>query len=142
MEREGAAAPLPRFAPAARARQPCREAAGSRRRGTAEQGRLGAGPAARSGGLAALGVSSGFVADPQLTLFNAATQAQIDANNNWGGTTTLANAFKSVGAFDLPTTSTDAALLKQLEPGNYTVEVKPVTGTASGLGIVEVYEVP
>ena len=33
-------------------------------------------------------------------------------------------------------------LLKQLEPGNYTVEVKPVTGTASGLGIVEVYEVP
>jgi hypothetical protein len=93
-------------------------------------------------GLANVGVTSGFVADPQLTLFNAATQAAIDTNNNWGGTATLSTAFKSVGAFDIPTASTDAALLKTLEPGNYTVEVKPVTGTATGLGLVEVYEVP
>jgi hypothetical protein len=92
-------------------------------------------------GLAVVGVASGFVADPQLTLFNGRSEP-IETNNDWGGTTALSSAFTAVGAFPIPVHSTDAALLKLLEPGSYTVEVKPVPGTAAGLGLVEVYEVP
>ena len=83
----------------------------------------------------------GVVADPQLTLFNAAS-AKIGENDNWGGTAALTAAFTQVGAFALfSATSRDAALLATLQPGNYTVQVSGVGGT-TGLAIVEVYEVP
>ncbi len=83
----------------------------------------------------------GVVADPQLTLFNAAS-AKIGENDNWGGTAALTAAFNQVGAFALSgPASRDAALLATLQPGNYTVEVKG-TGTTTGLAIVEVYDVP
>jgi hypothetical protein len=90
-------------------------------------------------GLAAVGVTSGAVADPQLTLFNGSTK--IDANDNWGGTTALSAAFAQVAAFAIPANTKDAALLAALGPGNYSVEVKPV-GTGTGLVLVEVYELP
>ncbi|HUR59593.1 MAG TPA: immunoglobulin domain-containing protein [Opitutaceae bacterium] len=91
-------------------------------------------------GLAAVGVTAGFVADPQLALFNGAS-ARVGENDNWGGTVALRAAFNSVGAFALPTASRDAALAATLAPGNYSVEVKSVS-TAGGLVLVEVYEVP
>jgi sugar lactone lactonase YvrE len=81
----------------------------------------------------------GAVADPQLTLFSGETS--IGANDNWAGTAELTAAFSQVGAFPLPATSRDAALLATLSPGNYTVQVSGVGGT-SGVAIVEVYEVP
>ena len=90
-------------------------------------------------GLAAVGVT-GFVADPQLVLLNASQQA-IGDNNNWGGSTGLAETFRQLGAFTLPADSKDAALLVTLQPGNYTVQVSGVAG-ATGLGLLEVYEVP
>jgi hypothetical protein len=80
----------------------------------------------------------GAVADPQLTLFSG--QTSIGTNDNWGGTAALTSAFNSVGAFALPPTSRDAALVATLQPGSYTVEVSGI-GT-SGLALVEVYEVP
>ena len=79
------------------------------------------------------------VLDPQLALF--AGQSQIGANDNWGGGSALSTAFGLVGAFGLPTTSRDAALLVTLQPGSYTVQVSGVGGT-TGLALVEVYEVP
>jgi hypothetical protein len=79
------------------------------------------------------------VADPQLALF--AGQNQVSANNDWGGTPALRNAFSQVGAFALPLTSRDAALLVTLQPGSYTVQVSGVGGT-TGTALVEVYEVP
>jgi hypothetical protein len=46
-----------------------------------------------------------------------------------------------VGAFALPASSRDAALLVTLQPGSYTVQVSGVGGT-TGVALVEVYEVP
>jgi|GEM_PF-1341548 len=89
--------------------------------------------------LAAFGVP-GTVVDPQLTLFNSAS-VRIGNNNDWGGTAELTDAFANVGAFALPSTSKDAALVVTLAPGNYTAQVTGVNGT-SGVALVEVYEVP
>jgi hypothetical protein len=82
---------------------------------------------------------SGVVTDPQLVLFSG--QSSIGSNDNWGGSTELAGAFTQVGAFGLPATSRDAALLVTLQPGAYTVQVSGVNST-TGVAIVEVYEVP
>jgi hypothetical protein len=82
---------------------------------------------------------AGAVADPQLTLFSG--QTSVGTNDNWGGTAELTAAFTQVGAFALPATSRDAAILVTLQPGNYTVQVSGVGGT-TGVAIVEVYEVP
>ncbi len=88
---------------------------------------------------AAFGIP-GVVADPQLVLFGAGA-VQIGANDNWGGTVALTNAFGAVGAFALGASSQDAVFLTTLPPGNYTVEVTGV-GNTTGLALVEVYEVP
>jgi hypothetical protein len=89
--------------------------------------------------LGAFGVP-GTVVDPQLTLFNSSS-AKIGENNDWAGTPELTAGFASVGAFALPATSKDAALLVTLAPGNYTAQVTGVNGT-TGVALVEVYEVP
>jgi hypothetical protein len=62
------------------------------------------------------------IADPQLVLFNS-TAAAIGTNDNWGGTPALTAAFTSVGAFALPASSRDAAVLATLPPDGYTVQV-------------------
>jgi hypothetical protein len=81
----------------------------------------------------------GVVANPQLTLYSG--QTVVNSNDDWGGTAALTAAFNQVGAFMLPAGSRDAALLATLQPGNYTVQVIGV-GNTTGVGIVEVYEVP
>ena len=90
-------------------------------------------------GLAAVGLTSGFVADPRLTLF--AGPNRMDGNEDWGGTAALTAAMTQVGAFAIPTGSRDAALLATLQPGQYSVQVAAPAGT-NGLVIAEVYEVP
>jgi hypothetical protein len=82
---------------------------------------------------------NGVVADPELTLFSG--QTVIRSNDNWGGSVELSSAFSGVGAFPLPATSRDAALLANLQPGSYTVRVSGV-GNATGIVIVEIYEAP
>jgi hypothetical protein len=99
-------------------------------------------------GLSAVGVTSGTIADPKLTLFNSAN-ASLASNDDWGtpvGTgaataTQLTAAANSVGAFAIPAGSKDAVILVTLAPGLYTAQAAASTG-ATGLGIVEVYEVP
>jgi hypothetical protein len=81
----------------------------------------------------------GAVSDPQFTLFSG--QTAMTTNDNWGGGSTLGFAFASVGAFALPATSRDAAVLASLGPGNYTVQVSGFAG-ATGMILVEVYELP
>jgi hypothetical protein len=80
----------------------------------------------------------GVVADPQLAVFLGANQ--IATNDNWGGGAALSAAFTQVGAFPLPLSSRDAAVVATLAPGNYTVQVNGVGGT-TGIALVEVYEV-
>jgi hypothetical protein len=84
-------------------------------------------------GLAQFGVP-GTMPDPQLALFDGATQ--IDANDNWGGGATLAAAFVSVGAFALPAVSLDAALVRSID-GARTAQVR---GTVAGGVLVEAYD--
>ncbi|MDP3069352.1 MAG: immunoglobulin domain-containing protein [Opitutaceae bacterium] len=90
-------------------------------------------------GLTAVGVSSGFVADPRLTLLTGSTETA--ANDNWGGTPALAAAMTQTGAFAIPAASGDAALLATLPPGQYSAKVEAPAG-ATGLVLVEVYDVP
>jgi hypothetical protein len=91
-------------------------------------------------GLAAVGVGSGFVRDPRLVLYGRGGAA-LNGNDDWAGTTTLRNAFASVGAFALPDDSRDAALVAILPAGSYTVEVSSADNS-TGLALIEVYEIP
>ena len=84
--------------------------------------------------------AASVVADPKIELFDGASKS-IATNDNWGGTVALTSAFAAVGTFSFAPTSFDAALSATLQPGNYTVVVSPSTG-ATGIGLVEVYEVP
>lgn len=81
----------------------------------------------------------GVLVDPVLEVYRAGTAVPFATNDNWSGTqvTTLSN---QAGAFALQTGSLDAALVLNLEPGGYTVQVKG-KGTATGVAIVEVYEI-
>jgi hypothetical protein len=81
----------------------------------------------------------GVHADPRLVLYSGGTS--IGANDNWGGSAALSNAFASSGAFALLPTSADAAMMVTLPPGAYTAEVSGV-GSAAGAALVEVYELP
>jgi hypothetical protein len=89
--------------------------------------------------LATFGVT-GAIADPQLELFRGATP--IEQNDNWGGGSFLSTTFAQVGAFGFSdNASRDAVLLTTLEPGAYTVVITGVNG-ATGIGLVEVYDMP
>jgi hypothetical protein len=91
---------------------------------------------------------AGVIADPKITVINSAGTS-IASNDDWGtpvgtGAATAAQlsaAFTAVGAFNLTTGSKDSAVLLSLAPGNYTAQITASTG-ASGVGLVEVYEVP
>ena len=84
---------------------------------------------------------TGALADSYLQLFGGTSgTTQLAANDNWGGSTALINASKSVGAFSLSTTSLDSLLLVSLAPGNYTAQVSGVSG-ATGTALVELYDV-
>ena len=52
------------------------------------------------------------------------------------------SAFARVGAFPFDSgASKDAALLISLPPGSYTVQL-PASGSAAGVALLEIYEVP
>lgn len=92
--------------------------------------------------LAPFGVT-GTLADPQLTLFRG--NLPIGENDQWGSYETpyggIYEATRVAGAFALPPTSKDAALIANLPPGGYTVRVTGV-GDTTGVALLEVYELP
>ncbi|MBL9187655.1 MAG: matrixin family metalloprotease [Opitutaceae bacterium] len=90
-------------------------------------------------GLAELGVA-GVLADPVMKVLRG--DEIVAQNDNWGeqpGAATLAPAMAAVGAFPLRIGSRDAALLLDLPPGSYTVQVSGA-GDTTGVALVEVYE--
>ncbi len=90
-------------------------------------------------GLAGLGVT-GALTDPLLTLYRGSVE--VARNDDWqtaGNAAVLAAASRRVGAFPLPDSSRDAALLLTLPPGAYTAVVSGVAG-ATGIAIVELYD--
>jgi len=88
--------------------------------------------------LSSYGISS-VLSQPSLTLYNAAGIA-IASNTVWGGASALSSAMTKVGAFSLPTTSSDSAVLVTLPTGAYTVQVSGVNGS-TGNALLEIYEV-
>jgi len=90
--------------------------------------------------LANYGVT-GFLANPVITLFPGASNTAIQSNSGWGNSAALSTTFTQVGAFALNAGSNDAAMVVTLAPGQYTVQVTGV-GSASGIALVEIYEVP
>ncbi len=86
----------------------------------------------------------GLLADPQLALYRQGGTSPMEQNDNWLAASNSAQiglAAGQVGAFSLPPNSRDAALLVTLEPGTYTAQVSGV-GNATGVALVEIYEVP
>ena len=79
----------------------------------------------------------GFLGDPLLRLFNG-SGTQLQANDDWGGSVTLANAFAAVGLPPLAPDSKDAALLATLNAGNYTAQLTATSGP--GIGLMELYD--
>ena len=107
----------------------------------------GVGPA-----LAQFGIS-GVLATPQLVLYDS-TGMVIASNTGWGnasvaGTSTVVagiapatgSIMGSVYAFALPTGSADCAMLATLPPGTYTAQLNGTNGS-TGIGLVEVYNIP
>jgi hypothetical protein len=94
-------------------------------------------------GLAAFGVG-GVLADPRRRVYrNADLQAE---NDNWAAVavagTAAADAAREAGAFALAAGSRDAALIVALAPGAYTVQITSADGTATGVALIELYELP
>lgn len=92
-------------------------------------------------GEAPFGVA-GTLGQPVLTLFLGSRA--IASNTAWGSAPNAAEiraAARTVGAFPLPESSRDSALLVLLPTGAYTLQVSGAHAT-SGVALVEVYEVP
>ena len=82
--------------------------------------------------LSAFGVS-GALADPFLTIYNG-QGTPISSNDNWESTQKQA----LIDSHLAPTNSKEAAILTDLQPGNYTAVVSGVSN-GTGIGVVEVY---
>jgi hypothetical protein len=81
---------------------------------------------------------SGVLATPELTLFNQSSAA-IGENAGWGGSQALSAAFSNVGAFAIPATSADSAMLSSISPGGYTAQVTGMQG-GTGVALAELYD--
>ncbi len=83
---------------------------------------------------------TGTLADPTLQLFQG--EKLLDQNDDWGGSSTVAAAFSTAGAFQLNSpTSKDAALVVTLQPGVYSAIVAGSNG-GTGEALLELYELP
>jgi hypothetical protein len=92
----------------------------------------GSGPA-----LVPFGVT-GTLPDPQLQLYSGSNV--LGTNNGWGGSSQIAGAAASLGAFPWASSSShDSALLQTLLAGGYTGQISGQSGD-TGVSLVEVYD--
>lgn len=93
-------------------------------------------------GLRGFGVGDA-VSDPVLTIFQGAEV--FATNDNWGDNRQpprIVLTSQQVGAFELAENSLDAAIvLYDLPPGTYTAQLSGRDG-ATGVGLLEIYELP
>lgn len=83
---------------------------------------------------------TGAMADPRLRIFHG--DALVAQNDNWAGGSALATAASTVGAFALPASSRDAALIIDLPPGTYTAQVDGGPSGDTGIVLLEAYVLP
>jgi hypothetical protein len=94
----------------------------------------GIGPA-----LAQFGVT-GFLSQPSIALYKSSVE--VASNTGWGTNADpaqVAAVTAQIGAFALPGGSADCALLANVTPGDYSVQLSGV-GSTTGVGLIEVYE--
>jgi hypothetical protein len=86
---------------------------------------------------------TGTISDPELQLYSlGSANTLIASNDDWGGDPEITAAAAGVGAFAwTDPNSADCALLVTLAPGAYTANVVGINA-ATGVALVEVYEVP
>ena len=88
--------------------------------------------------LAAFGVS-GALADPKLTVAHS-IRGILSRNDDWGGSSTISDAARSVGAFPLASaTSKDAVVYTSFSQGPYTALVTSADDTV-GVALAEIYD--
>jgi sugar lactone lactonase YvrE len=95
----------------------------------------GVGPA-----LASFGVG-GVLSQPTISVFNSGG-SMIATNTGWGtgaNAADVATVTSQIGTFALPAGSADSALLADLAPGSYSVQLSGAN-SSTGVGLVEVYE--
>ncbi|WP_404423010.1 hypothetical protein [Nibricoccus sp. IMCC34717] len=82
---------------------------------------------------------AGVLEDPNVLLFDS-EGVLIASNDNWAGSD-IAELSKTVGAFELEAGSKDAAMVVELNPGNYTLQI---SGAAeqTGVALLEAYAIP
>jgi sugar lactone lactonase YvrE len=78
---------------------------------------------------------SGFLADPQLSIYNG--QAVVAQNSAWPQS--LVGTFTQLGAFPLAAGSHDDALVQSVTPGGYTAQISSQSG-GSGIVLAEIYD--
>jgi cyclophilin family peptidyl-prolyl cis-trans isomerase len=80
--------------------------------------------------------------DPVMTFYAAGNTTPLETNDNWGGIPAMADAFRSVAAFELPAASLDSAIVRTgpgVASGGYTIQVTG-KGESSGTVIAEIYD--
>jgi hypothetical protein len=85
---------------------------------------------------------SGFLVDPQITLYSGPTP--IFSNDNWGDAPNLSDvvaAVAKIGLGSFAVGSRDSIMLVTLKKGGYTAILSGV-GNTTGVALVEIYEVP
>lgn len=99
--------------------------------------------------LSTFGVRSVWI-DPDFRLYQGDRPLAgiVESNGDWDRkrplvlTRAYRKLFSFVGAFDIPSGSTDAAAFQRLFPGTYTVVLEPAAGEEGGEVLVEVYFMP
>ena len=93
--------------------------------------------------LGAFGVG-GTLADPVMDVIPLGSSTAVISNDNWGGSSSLQNAFSRVGAFPIAAlASNDASVETSLNAtgaSGYTVRITSKSATASGIALAEVYD--
>jgi hypothetical protein len=89
--------------------------------------------------LAQFGVGDAL-AEARLDVMAAGGATGLAANQGWGGSAELRNAFARVGAFALAENSRDSAVQVRLASGGYVVRVMPADALASGSALAELYD--
>ena len=80
--------------------------------------------------------------DPRVALFAAQATTPFAVNDNWGGDAQIVVLNNLVTFPPASAASRDAIMVITLNPGGYTVEARPVAGSAGGSVLAEVYELP
>ena len=84
---------------------------------------------------------SEYMPNPEITLYEASEA--VARNDDWGDESVfqLQEAFSQAGASGLPLDSEDAAMIRELQPGLYTVVVSDFGGE-DGIALIEIFELP